>query len=58
MSKVVRINDKNYEAIEEMAFRNGVPINAILDKVLENFIQSEPRNAITVEYRGRKIAIR
>lgn len=36
MSKIVRISDENYDFIECMAFRNGVPINAILNEVLEN----------------------
>lgn len=58
MSKVVRISDKNYEIIEDMAFRNGVPINAILDEVLGKFINAAPNNAISVDYRGRKVAIR
>lgn len=58
MSKVVRISDSNYEAIENMAFRNGVPINSILDKVVDDFINRTPRKAITVEHRGREVAIR
>jgi hypothetical protein len=59
MSKVVRISDKNYEIIEDMAFRNGVPINAVLDEILEKYISSVPNNdVILVKYRGREVAIR
>ena len=58
MSKVVRISDENYDFIECMAFRNRVPINAILNEVLEKFKNSSPNDVISVEYRGRKVAIR
>lgn len=55
MSKIVRISDENYDFIECMAFRNGVPINAILNEVLEKFKNSSPNDVISVEYRGRKL---
>lgn len=59
MSKVIRISDEMYEALEETAFNNGVGIQHLADKVIEVGMEcGKGGTLMVVEERSRQVVIK
>ena len=57
MSKTVKISDENYKKIEEIAFKNGVKIQHLLDEVLSRGLIQAKQSGVVVLERGRHVDI-
>lgn len=57
MSKVIRVNDEMYEILEDVAFKNGVGIQHLADKVLSIGIDKCKTEKVIIVERGREVEI-
>lgn len=57
MSKVIRVSDELYALLEETAFKNGVGIQHLADKVIEIGIERAKEAPLAVKERGREVEI-
>lgn len=57
MAKVIKVSDEIYTLLEDVAFKNGVRIQHLADKVIEAGINHGKDDAIIVNERGREVKI-
>lgn len=58
MAKVIKVSDETYALIEDVAFKNGVKIKHLVDKVIEVGIKHVKDEQIVVNERGREVKIK
>lgn len=57
MSKVIKIDDENYEQLRIIAFNNRVSIQSVADELVKIGLNSEKSKEMNVIDRGIKVKI-